>query len=203
VLNYGMAIELDMLHSYSDDDIVELSRRNPELCFERTSEGRLLVSPPSGWVGGGRELRLGAQLLAWNKRAGGGGHVFGPSAGFTLPDRALFAPDAAWISAEKLALLRILQPLDKFAPVCPDLAFELVSASDHPIMMRRKIETYIRNGALCAVLIDPEEHVVEMSRQNALHVAVGDLHRLEILLDLLPGATEPFELDLDELFAAP
>jgi Uma2 family endonuclease len=198
-----MAIELDLLHSYSDDDIEELSRRNPELCFERTSDGRLLVSPPSGWIGGGRELSLGARLFAWNERAGGGGYVFGPSAGFTLPDRALLAPDASWMSAEKLALLRVLQPEDKFAPVCPELVFEVVSESDRPIAVRRKIETYVRNGALCAVLIDPDERVVEMSQPVALHVAVADPHRLTIPLDALPGATEPLEINLDELFASP
>jgi len=198
-----MAMELDLLHRFSDDDIEELSRRNPELFFERTSEGRLLVSPPAGWIGGSREALLVAQLLSWNQRAGGGGCAFGPSAGFTLADRALLAPDASWISAEKFALLRILQPEDKFAPICPDVAFEVVSESDRPIVIRRKIETYIRNGALCAVLIDPDERIVEMSRPGALHIALADPHRLTIPLDLLPGATEPLEIDLDQLFGSP
>jgi Uma2 family endonuclease len=202
VVHYGMAIGLDLLHRFSDEEIAELCRRNEPYEFERMPDGSLIVSPPMGWRGGSRELSLAAPLHAWNERAGGGGIAFGPSAGFTLPDGALLAPDAAWLDAKRLATLRKLQPLDKFAPICPTIAFELVSASGRALLMRRKIEVYIRNGATLAVLIDPEQRLVEVSTFDTLHVPWPNLHELTIPLEALPGATEPFVLDLSELFSA-
>jgi len=201
VVNYGMAMGLDLLHRYSDEEIEELCRRNPLYEFERLPDGQLIVSPPMGWRGGSREVSLVAPLYTWNARAGAGGMVFGPSAGFTLPDGALLAADAAWLDAERLAMLRKLQPRDKFAPVCPTLALELASASDHAILLRRKIEIYVRNGANRAVLIDPERRVVEVSKPDALHVPWENPNELIVPLEALPGATEPFVLDLSELFS--
>jgi Uma2 family endonuclease len=194
-----MAMGLDLLHRYSDDEIAELCRRNPEYEFERMPDGQLIVSPPASWYGGSREARLLLQLGIWNARAGGGGEVFSPSTGFTLPDGALFAPDAAWLDAERFAALRG-QPRNKFARVCPTLAFELVSASDRLLLVRRKIEIYVRNGVTRAVMIDPERRLVEVSGADRLHVPWEGSPLLAIPRDALPGATEPLQIDLNELF---
>ena len=198
---YGMPIALDMLHRFSDDEIEQLSRRNPNYAFERLPEGELLVSPPLGWQGGRDELRLGRRLADWNDRAGGGGEVFGPSTGFTLPDGALLSPDAAWLDAARYAELQQKQPLNKFAPVCPTIAFEIVSPSDLISVLRRKIESYVRNGATRAILIDPERRFVEVSSKDALHATLADPAAFTIPLKALPGATEPIHLDLSELFS--
>ena len=203
MVDYAMAIALDMLHRYSDSELEELSRRNPDYLFERRPEGELLVTPPMGWIGGKREATLLIRLGEWSDRWGGGGQVFSPSAGFTLPSGALLAPDAAWLDAGRYAELCVAQPLDKFAPVCPTLAFELVSASDRILLVRRKIEAYILNGASRAVLIDPERRVVEVSAAAALHAPLTDPTTLTIPIEALPGATEPFHLDVEELFSAP
>ncbi|MBC5809339.1 MAG: Uma2 family endonuclease [Candidatus Eremiobacteraeota bacterium] len=202
MVNYVMDFGVDLLHRYSDEDIEELVRRNPGLQFERTPEGRLLVSPPNGWLGGRRDAALVLALGNWNVRSGNGGTVLGSSAGFTLPDGALFAPDASWLNAERFAQLRARQPLDKFAPASPNLVFEIVSPTDRINAVRRKIETYVRNGVTCAVLIDPERHLVEISTQDRLHTPASDASRLTIPLDLLAGALAPFELELTELFTA-
>jgi Uma2 family endonuclease len=95
--------------------------------------------------------------------------------------------------------LRILQPLNKFAPICPELAFEVMSPSDRLTIVRSKIETYMRNGASCAILIDPEEHTVEVRAQNDDWTLSDQL--LSIGVSVLTGAMEPFELALNELFA--
>ncbi len=199
MVDYGMAMGLDLLHRYSDEEIAELCRRNPPYEFERMPDGQLIVSPPASWFAGSREARLLGQVFAWNSRAGGGGEVFSPSAGFTLPDGALFAPDAAWLDAESFAELR-RQPRNKFARISPTLVFELVSPSDRLLLVRRKIEIYIRNGAARAVMIDPERRLVEISSANNLHVPWTDPSRLTIERDALPGATEPLQVDLGELF---
>jgi hypothetical protein len=40
-----MAIELDLLHPVTDEELLRLSERNPGYQFERTADGRLVVSP--------------------------------------------------------------------------------------------------------------------------------------------------------------
>lgn len=198
MLDSGMGIALDLLHTYTDDDIAELSRRNPETMFERLSDGRLLVSPPNGWIGGSRNARLTTALGIWNDRAGGGGLTFDSSAGFTLPDKALLAPDAAWLSAANVARLKILQPEDTFAPVCPNLAIEILSPSDRLTIAHRKIDTYIRNGAACAILIDPERGAVEVTTAAGTQMYERP-ESIVIGTDLLAGATEPLVLDMRPL----
>ncbi len=47
--------------THSDADLVELTRRNPGLQFERSAAGELIVTP-TGSKAGRHELVLGAQL---------------------------------------------------------------------------------------------------------------------------------------------
>jgi Uma2 family endonuclease len=194
-----MAMGLDLLRRYSDDEIMELCRRNPGYEFERMPDGQLIVSPPAGWVSGSGEVELAVQIHHWNGRAGGGGKVFGPSTGFTLRDRSLFAPDAAWLDSERFAKLQALGRKG-FSRVPPRLAFELVSDSDRLILVRRKMEIYIRNDVTRAILIDSERKLVEVSSAVALHVPWEDPVSLTIPLEALPGATEPLQINLTELF---
>ncbi|MBC5809338.1 MAG: Uma2 family endonuclease [Candidatus Eremiobacteraeota bacterium] len=201
MVNYVMEFGLDFLREYSDEDIQELVRRNPPMRFERTADGKLLVSPPAGFASDGVNTLLIQRLANWNERFGNGGRVAGSSAGFRLPDTALFAPDASWLSAERFVDLRSSQSLKTFARMCPNLVFEVASHSDRLAVVRRKIESYIRNGAACAVLIDPEDRVVEVSDGSSLHAGLRG-STLTIPVALLAGALAPFELDLNELFAA-
>ena len=196
-----MAMALDLLHRFSDDEIEELSRRNPEYSFERTSEGELVVSPPTGWETGGRNSLLAVRLGNWNLRSGGGGKTFDSSTGFTLPDGALLSPDAAWMSADRLARLRATQPGRKFGSLCPELVFELLSPYDWQAFGRRKVDAYLRNGALCAVLIDAERKTFEVADRAGRRDATDDSPSLVIPLEFLPGAKEPFVVDLTEIFA--
>jgi hypothetical protein len=40
-----MGIRLDLLHRVTDEELWELSERNPGYQFERTADGRLIVTP--------------------------------------------------------------------------------------------------------------------------------------------------------------
>ncbi|MBC5809346.1 MAG: Uma2 family endonuclease [Candidatus Eremiobacteraeota bacterium] len=201
MINYAMAFDLDLLHAYSDEDIEELVRRNPAMRFERTAEGRLLVSPPAGFASGRSNSTLVMRLGQWNERAGGGGCVLESSVGYHLPDSALFAPDASWLSAATFAALRAKQSLEGFAWICPDLVFEVVSHSDRLSRVRRKMELFVKNGAKCAVLIDPQERLVETSDSRGVHRAVPG-PTLTVPVEFLPRALAPFEVDIAELFAS-
>jgi Uma2 family endonuclease len=194
-----MMMSLDLMRRFTDAEIVELCRRNPDREFERMPDRRLIVSPPATWFVGIRGARLLAQLGSWNAQFGGGGEVLGPSAGFAFPDESLLAPDATWLDAEHFARVRS-QPHQGFVRSAPSLAFEMVSFEDDLLLARQKIEIYVRNGVGRAIMIDPEHRVVEVSSAAALHVPWQDSSLLTIPLTALPGATEPLQIDLDELF---
>ncbi|WP_264327453.1 Uma2 family endonuclease [Romeriopsis navalis] len=46
-------------------ELMQLSCENPQLRFERNSNGRLVTIPPTGGISGNRELKTGAKLLLW------------------------------------------------------------------------------------------------------------------------------------------
>ena len=85
-----------------DDDLYELCARNRDLRIERTAEGDLIVMPPTGTETGRRNAELTTQLGAWTKQDGSGVH-FDSSTGFLLPNGALRAPDAAWVTRSNVS----------------------------------------------------------------------------------------------------
>ncbi len=162
---------------------------NRDLRLERTAEGVLIVMMPTGSFSGLRNMSLGAQLWNWN-RATGLGFVFDSNAGFTLPNSAIRAPDASWISRERWEAVPQAQKV-KFSPICPDFAVELQSPSDKHSEVQEKMREYLAQGARLGWLIDPGTGEVEIYRAGR---AVEVLKRPETLSgeDVLPG----FVLDL-------
>ena len=154
-----MAISLRLAAPPGDDEILDLSRRNPGFQFERSAAGELIVTP-TGSEGGRRDLELGAQLHAWAK-ADGSGIAFGSAAGFRLPDGSLLSPDASWMRRERWEALSREQRAG-FAPLCPDAVFEIASESDSLPLLRNKMRAYLANGARLAVLIDPQRRMIEV-----------------------------------------
>jgi Uma2 family endonuclease len=187
-----LAISLRLPAQLTDEDIRDLSARNPGLQIEQAPSGELILTPTGGETGR-REVKLLAQLDRW---ATGQGHgvVFGPSAGFRLPDGSLRAPDASWLRRERWSALTPAQR-EGFAPLCPDAVFEIRFRSDSLSDLREKMRTYLANGAGLAVLIDPQSRAVEVygpSREPQVQEQAESL-----LLDpVLPG----FTLDLGPIF---
>ncbi len=177
-----MAINLRLAAPPDDDEILELSRRNPGLQFERSAEGELIVTP-AGSRSGRRGAALALQLGRWAERAGG--VVFDSSAGFHLPDGSLLSPDASWMPQERWEALTPEQQ-DSYAPLCPDAVFEIASKSDTLARLRAKMRAYLANGARLAVLIDPHGQVVEVYRPGR-DVEAFESPRLVLLDPVLPG----------------
>ena len=84
------------------------------------------------------------------------GLAFDSSAGFTLPDHSVLSPDASWISKEKWNQLTE-EDKNRFAPICPEFVIEVRSKSDSLDDLKKKMKTWISNGAELAWLIDPIE----------------------------------------------
>ena len=143
---------------WDDDTILALSAENPELRFEQTTQGDLIIMPPVGTETGDRDSEINMQLRLWSKQ-NGLGKVFSSSAGFRLANGALRSPDASWVSLEKLSTLTPEQ-YQKYAPLCPEFVIELLSPSDSLKDTQDKMLEYITNGAELGWLIDPEEKKV-------------------------------------------
>ncbi len=187
-----MGISLRLAARPTDDEILELSRRNPGLQIERSADGGLIVTP-TGSEAGKCEAEVVGQLHRW-AAAEGGGVVFGPSTGFHLPDGSLLSPDASWMPRARWDALTPKQRKG-FAPLCPDAVFEILSASDALRDLRVKMRTYLANGARLGVLIDPQRRAVE------IYAPDRDPRVLEPVQsapfdDVLPG----FTLDLRPIF---
>lgn len=105
--------------------------------------------------------------------------------------------------AAQRRILRLLSKkrMSSFGAVCPELVFEILSPYEPLEFGLRKIGVYLKNGALCAVLIDPDQRIVEVSYADGRRETLNDPATVTIGLGSLPGASEPFVLELAELFA--
>lgn len=187
-----MAIKLDLARRITDEDLLLLSERNPGYQFERTADGRLVVTPTGG-ESGRRSGEIFGQLRDWNRRTGLG-YVFGASTGFRLPDGSLLSPDASWVQRERWQALP-RETRDGFPPLCPDVVFEVRSASNALAELREKMRAYVGNGARLAVLIDPEAKAVELYRRGRESECYREPVRVALDPEL-PG----FSLDLNPIF---
>jgi Uma2 family endonuclease len=188
-----MTITLMLAHRVTDEELLELSERNPGYQFERTAKGELIVTP-TGMESGRISGEVVIQLGLWNRQTRAG-VVFDSSTGFRLPDGALYAPDASWVRLDRWNELTREQR-KKFGPLCPDAAFEIRSESNTVVELRVKVRAYLANGAQIAVLIDPEARTVEVYRPGR----EPETHRdpMTVTFDPeLPG----FVLDFEPIFA--
>ncbi len=188
-----MAISLKLAAPPSDEEILELSQRNPGYEFERTAAGELVVTP-TGSEGGRRDASLVAQLYTWAE-ADSTGVVFGSSTGFHLRDGSLLVPDASWVRGVRWEALSSIEQ-DGFAPLCPDAVFEILSATDALSSLRKKMRVYLANGAMLAVLIDPRRRTVEVYALNR-ETQVLDSPELVSFDPVLPS----FTLDLRRIYS--
>ncbi|MCM3904716.1 MAG: Uma2 family endonuclease [Pyrinomonadaceae bacterium] len=140
----------------------QLCRDNRDLRLELTSQGELIVMPPTGSKTGQRNSSLTSQIGSWTLE-NGTGVAFDSSTGFTLPDGAIMSPDGSWIRRERWDALTE-EDQEGFAPICPDFVIELRSPSDSLSRLQVKMQEYIENGALLAWLIDPFERQVYIYR---------------------------------------
>jgi Uma2 family endonuclease len=139
-----------------DDELLALSAANPGWHIEREPDGSLSVSPTS-YRDAIRSAEAARQLYAWGEDRGWAASSDG---GVTLPDSAVRAPDASWISHERWNALSERERR-KYPAVVPDVIVEIVSDYDSYAAQRRKTQRYVEQGARYGVVIDPERRQVE------------------------------------------
>jgi Uma2 family endonuclease len=150
--------------SYSNEAFWKLCLLNPDKDFERNADGSVVVMTPAG---GGSSRRTGhvyGQLYNWSM-AGGGGEPFESSAGFTLPNGAVRAPDASWVRSERWDALSEDEQ-EAFPRIVPDFIVEVRSPSDRISDLRKKMREYIEQGVKLGWLIDKQSKMVEIYRPD-------------------------------------
>ncbi|HEY9403648.1 MAG TPA: Uma2 family endonuclease [Pyrinomonadaceae bacterium] len=154
-----------VLKKMSEQEFYEFCQLNPDLSLELTSEGDLIIMPPTGGKTGLRNAILITRLTTWALEDKSG-RAFDSSTIFTLPNGAKRSPDFAWVSNERWDALTE-EEQERFPPLCPDFVVELRSRTDTLKNLRQKMEEYKANGAQLGWLIDPQERRVYVYRPGA------------------------------------
>lgn len=162
----ALTVPRDLTLQVTPEQFATLAANNRELRLERTAQGELIVNPPTGWETGKRNWSISGELYLWWRNAGEPGLAFDSSTGFTLPNGAIRAPDASWVSQARWDTLTADQK-GTFAGVCPDFVVKLRSQSDTRPALQAKMQEYIDNGAQLGWLIDPKTRTVDIYRPGA------------------------------------
>ena len=160
----------------SDDEFAAFCSEHPDLNFEMTADGEIIVMAPTDSDTGLSNSSLTAQLETWARKDRRG---LSPdsSTGFVLPNGARRSPDASW------SLKTRVQQLDKkrkaFWHLCPDFVIEVKSSNDRLKPLQAKMREYIEQGAQLGWLINPENKTIQIYRPNAEVETRTDLTKLE------------------------
>lgn len=174
-------------------DFEVLAAANRDLRLELTGSGELIVMAAEGSETGHRNFEISVMLGIWVRANGGVG--FGSSAGFTLPNGAIRAPDAAWITSQRWQVLPATEKTG-FARIVPDFVVELRSPSDRFEDCREKMIEYAAVGVRLGWLIDPATRTVTVYRPGQEPRLLENPEGVSGE-DVLPG----FELDTRPIFS--
>ena len=179
----------------SENEYYAFCSANPNIRFERSARGEIIIVPPAGFESDYRHANVVTQLGQWARRDGRG-KTFGPSAEFILPSSAAYSPDAAWVSNKKLGKL-IKEQKRKFPPLVPEFIVEVMSPSDRLKAAQEKMEDWMSNGVELAWLIDGDRETVYIHRASQPE---PEKRTGETMLSG-EGLIKGFKLDLREIWA--
>ena len=179
------------LGNLTEEEFMNFCKDNPDLRIEKNADGNILVMSPTSSETGLFNSNVLGELVVWNKKTGQG-YVFDSSTGFTLPNSAIRSPDASLILKDKWKALPKSEK-SRFAHICPDFVIELVSASDNPAEVHKKMTEWIEQGASLGWILNFE------SRRAWIYDRAG--HKEHPFDQVLRGTypVEGFELLLPEM----
>jgi len=135
-------------------------------------DGELVEMSPTGLEHGDLELHIGSMLRT---------HVKQHRLGMVVSGEVLFqldragrvarAADVAFIRQERLPPKERRQRAF-IGP--PDLAVEIVSPSDTPEMVQRKIDDWLEHGTLAVLAVYPDERRLALCRRSGVLTPRGD-----------------------------
>jgi Uma2 family endonuclease len=119
------------------------------------------------------------------------GDAFAPDGPMRVAPKQIRMPDVAFVSKERAS-----NTGEAILPVSPDLAIEILSPSNRPKEMRRKLRDYFAGGTRLVWYIDPKTWTANVYTSPADVTAIDSDGVLDGG-DVLPG----FKLALADLFA--
>jgi Uma2 family endonuclease len=149
---------------FSADELLEFSAIN-DLEVERECDGSLLIMSPISLSTNRRETEVLVQRSIWAKKDGTG-EALGTQGGYSLPNRAMRGPDAAWIRRERTEALPASE-VDSIPHLVPDFVVEVRSKSNRLRRLRAKMEEYLANDVRLGWLLDPTTKTVYVYRAGA------------------------------------
>lgn len=162
--------------------IEDFERLPDDGCRRELVRGQVVKEPPAGFRHGGIAGRLAAVLHSFANQ-NDLGEVVTAETGFVLSDEppTVRAPDVAFVAKDRLTF----DP-DRFAPLAPDLAVEIVSPSNTVSEIHAKVMDYLDAGTCLVWVVDPPSRSVMVYRSSEeIRLLNGDA---EIDgADVLPG----------------
>lgn len=155
-------IDLSAITTLTVDQFDRLCQANPDLKFERTPAGELVIMSPTGGETGKNNAKLVARFVNWNEQHNLG-EVFDSSTCFRIPGGGDRSPDVTWVEKSRWDALTPDEQR-RFPPLCPDFALELLSPSDNLSTLQAKMQEYINCGLRLGWLVNPQEKQVEIYR---------------------------------------
>src|ERR1700744_885047 len=153
-----LPVRIRLEQPMTDEQLIEFCAQNRLFQIERDVNGELIVISPTGTEGGNAELGVATELNIW-ARQDGRGRVLGPNSGIKLPNGAVRAADAAWVSWS-----RYNAATGAFLQLVPEFVIEVMSGSDRLKDLREKMERWIASGIEVGWLIDRKRKAVEIYR---------------------------------------
>lgn len=171
-------------------DVVEAEERENRLC--ELIDG-VLVEKPMGF----RESILAGAVVQFLREfvvPSNLGHVTGADGMMRLFPGLVRIPDAAFVSWDSLPGGRL--PAEPIPDLVPDLAVEVLSNSNTPREIQRKLAEYFDSGVKLVWIIDPDP------RTLAVYTAPGEFRLFQSSESIDGGSVLPeFVMSLAELFS--
>ena len=152
--------------------------------FEYSAEGELIIMPLPAVESAHDEIETGMELGIWRRE--NGGMSYGANIGCHLPSGAVRAPDAAWISQERLDSLT---PQEQRGTIngAPDFLVEIRSQSDRLPPFLAKMAEWMAAGAKLSWGIDPRNRRAYIYRAGQAEPEILDDPATLSGEDVLPG----------------
>ena len=186
-------VKLDPIIKLTGKQFADFCAMNDDFRIELTAEGLIEIMPPAFGNTSRKNNLIGIHLGNWTLQDGSG-VSFDSSGGFTLPNGAVRAPDASWVSNSRYDALTA-EEKGSFTPLCPDFVIELRSSSDRLSVLQAKMEEYMANGAQLGWLLDPLQRQAHVYRPDTDVVILDNPDTLSADPEL-PG----FTLDLKPIW---
>jgi Uma2 family endonuclease len=158
--------------------------------------GRIVMTPPAGWLHESIEGRVVA-LLGQHVSHHRFGIVFGSSAGYNLPSGDTLEPDASYVSTERFAAHPPARP-EEFLRAVPSLVVEILSPATAKRDRTEKKAVYELNGVEEYWIVDGRHRAVTVfsigsNRYDAGRTVIAGSLRSRVLPRLRVPVAKLFE----------